>query len=222
MGSSGGKRTTIMTFSTVNTCMSALHMLTHTPKVTLDNSASSQTDVPGLQEEITAPGENLRGQGGERANTGKAPGPRSSEPLFCDVAVVTTPPTMCTTGRPGKCSWMQVFWTSFFFLAALLDCSDAPEHGGGYCSFEAIHFLNARCSQILHTGPLIHQVANHYINKQYIWSGYKSQFQLFLLPALFPLDKSNRYFNMYLCGYTPTYSLTHSIKNTQEAETLLN
>lgn len=65
-----------MTFSTVNTCMSALHMQTHTPKVTVDNSASSQTNVPGLGEEITAPGENLHGHGGEHANTGKAPGPQ--------------------------------------------------------------------------------------------------------------------------------------------------
>lgn len=40
--------------------------------------------------------------------------------------------------------------------------------------------------------------------------------------SILHLDKSNRYFHMYLCGYTPPYSLTHFIKNTQEAETLLN
>lgn len=160
---------------------------------------------------------------GENMQTLEKPlAPRRSEPLFCDVAMVTTPPTTCTTGRQANARGCSSFGRVFCFLAALADCSDAPEHGGGRCSFEAIRFLNTRCSQILHTGPLIHQVANHYINKQYIWSGYKSQFQLFLPPAFFPLDKSNRYFNMYLCGYTPPYSLTHSIKNTQEAEALLN
>lgn len=153
---------------------------------------------------------------GEHANTGKAPGPQEiwTSSLWRGKGNHSTNnvhyrPTRQMLVRAALLDIFFVSWQPSQIVLTPLN-------------MEAIRFLNARCSQILHTGPLIHQVANHYINKQYIWSGYKSQLQLFLPPAFFPLDKSNRYFNMYLCGYTPTYSLTHSIKNTQEAETLLN
>lgn len=95
----------------------------------------------------------------------------------------------------------------FCFLAATLDCSETPENRGGCCSSGAIRFVDARCSQILHTGPLIHQVANRYINKQYIWSCYKSQFQLFLLPAFFLLTSLT---GTFTCTFVDTLLHIHS------------
>lgn len=95
----------------------------------------------------------------------------------------------------------------FCFLAAPADCSDTPENGGDCCSFEAIRFLDTRCSQILHTRPLIHQVANHYINKRYIWSCYKSRFQLFRSPGFF---LSTSLTGTFTCTFVDTLLHIHS------------
>lgn len=91
----------------------------------------------------------------------------------------SAPPT-CKTLR--KCLWMQWYKKSSSLLSWQLPWTVLTPWKwrgrmggeGECCLFEAIRFLDARCSRIFHTGPLIHQVATRYINKQYIWSGCKS------------------------------------------------
>lgn len=78
---------------------------------------------------------------------------------------------------------------------------------GCCCLFEAIRFLDARCSQIFHTVPLIHQVVTRYMNKHYIWSSCKSQFQLFLPPAFFILTSLT---GTFTCTFVDTLLHIHS------------
>lgn len=99
------------------------------------------------------------------------------------------------------------------FLAAAVDSSDAPWNGGmvGVVAVLQPYLLHwtfdpSNCNSL-------HKQAVHLERLQI-------PVPALSVASILPLDKSNRYFHVYLCGYTP-YSLTHFIKNTQEAETHL-